>query len=453
MTYTIAVPFFPGSNGDRDAIAMVERFGMKPDPVYFHIGDDERLAESAKRLVGADGAAMPGGFPYQDRLGFGKVPSKISAFADAMRELVDSGKPVIAFCSGNQIAHAMGLAFPEGSPYGVDMKPNIYDKDGEIKWHGFLDRKVHTKLVCDPRRTAFTGHLEEGEVVRNVHSNGGGRFTADQATLRYLVDNGLIVTRYSDSHGNIDDNFPTNPNGSILNIEAITNQKGNLHIGMLHNERVLRALEVGRANLAFESMREYLDAGSPDLSEYALPAGIPIALKDFSYLSPNMDRGNIVDVYVEMLTDDNERITAELFMDGEVDMERRRILRLELNREVTPDVAKQVLLELAKMDLYAGIMLKKDLPTVVSPDGSMARYEIVDADTHTRDFVDQDALVLGYDARHESVDLPNPEGYRLAEQLGRHPWFSQHLKSAVVGSTWFFKDEGDKERTLERLLG
>ena len=79
MKKTIAVPYFPGSNGDYDAIKRIEEFGMKALPLYFHMGDESRLEENARILANeVDGAVLPGGFPYEDRLGFGTVPAKIS---------------------------------------------------------------------------------------------------------------------------------------------------------------------------------------------------------------------------------------------------------------------------------------------------------------------------------------------------------------------------------------
>lgn len=118
----IAVPYFPGSNGDIDVLYRIageivegklKGLGMEPVPLYFHYGDDVTLEKNAKLLRDCDGAVLPGGFPYEDRLGFGIIPSRIGQFTYALHNLVDSGKPVIAFCAGNQMAHAMGLAFRE----------------------------------------------------------------------------------------------------------------------------------------------------------------------------------------------------------------------------------------------------------------------------------------------------------------------------------------------------
>src|SRR3989344_5575453 len=146
MKPVIAVPYFPGSNGDVDSIARIREFGMEPLPLYFHIGDQRRLAANAVILAQqVDGAVLPGGFPYEDRIDFGVIPAKIKPFAKALRTLVDAGKPVLAFCSGNQIAQQMGLAFPPNSPYHVAMLRNICDTGGNVAYEGFLDAEPHVR--------------------------------------------------------------------------------------------------------------------------------------------------------------------------------------------------------------------------------------------------------------------------------------------------------------------
>ncbi len=453
MKPVIAVPYFPGSNGDHDAISRIQDFGMEALRLYFHIGDEGRLAENAQILATqVDGAIMPGGFPYEDRLGFGRVPAKIAPFTNALRALVNSGKPVMAFCSGNQVAHAMDLLFDEGSPYKVRMLPNICDRDGKIVYEGFLDARVPIKLVCPPERTAFTRLYKKGEVMDGIIDHGGGRVWADKATLRYLLDNGMVVTQYTDRDGRAIDNFPVNPNGSMLNIEALTNRRGNLHIGMVHHERLLNALRSDRANLVFESMRGFIEDGCPDLSAQSRWFDIPIRLKDYSYLSPDLDPTRTVDIYIKMLTDDNEQRTAELFLGGEVSLARRRLLRLELSSRVDERSMRSVVTELARLDFLDGIMLKKDLPTVTSNGRGVLRYQKV-TPSGDRDFRELSSVVEGFDIEHRRVDLPNPHGHSVKRQLQRSVYLAGLVTNVVAGEAWFFQNEQDKTRALEELLG
>lgn len=476
----IAVPYFPGSNGDYDAINRIEEFGMKALPLYFHIGDEKRLMENAKILENdVDGAFLPGGFPYEDRLGFGVVPSKIKPFANALRKLADKGMPVLAVCSGNQIAHAMRLAFPEGNNgnngnnkcqdsiannYSVAMLPNICDTAGELKYHGFLDKEIYTRLDCNPNRTAFTSFHDEETVINTIIDHGGGRFWADEKTLKYILQNGLIVTRYCNKNGNAIDEFPVNPNGSMLNIESITNIRGNVKIGMAHDERKLNALFESPGNKAFASMREFIYRGCPDLSIYAEPQEFPLQIKDFKYMSKQSDNDmpeRTIDIYIKMLTDDNERTTAQLFL-GTDTIDRRRLLRIELSEEyASVDNAKRVLMEIAAMDFFDGIMLKKDLPAVQYAQYATDKrckvyaYEVTGKSEGRliREFSEQDYIVEGLPVGYEQVSVPNPGGYVVKQMLQRNAFLKEAVTNVQTGTAWFFPDEKTKNRAIEELIG
>jgi len=457
MKPRIAVPYFPGSNGDFDAIERIKESGMGHVPLYFHIGDEERLMRNASILAEEmDGAVLPGGFPYQDRIDFGTVPAKIRPFAKALRGLVDKGKPVIAFCSGNQIAHAMRLAFPSDTDYKAAMLTNICDTGGRIVTYGFLDKELYTRLECSPERTAFTRHYTPGEIVPGIIDHGGGRFWADAETLRYLLTNGMVVSRYCDNNGNVIDDFPVNPNGSMLNIEAITNLRGNLKIGMVHNERKINALYQDRGNLVFASMREFIEDGCPDLSRHAKPQDIPIELKDYSYLSHEFDPSRTLDIFIKMLTDDNERTTAQLFLGEGCSIDRRRLLRLELAEEhMSEERAKEILTEIAQMDFFNGIMLKKDLPYVRMPDGRIFAYEVVgkEGGKLIRRFNEYASVVEGFPVMHEQVGIPNLGGHEVRDVLRGNESLRDAVRHVHTGKAWFFRDEQSKRRALEELLG
>src|SRR3989344_1850166 len=452
MSYIIAVPYFPGSNGEVDALARIREFGMEPLPLYFHMGHKD-LDMNASQLLKADGAVLPGGFPYEDRLGFGKVPAAIKPFAAALRELAGKGKPILAFCSGNQIAHAMGLAF-SGNGYEIEMLPNIEDKGGELVGKGIRDRIVNTKLSVDPQRTAFTRLYDEGEVLPTIMDHGGGRFWTTHETLQYLAGQGMVVSRYCDSNGKVVDNFPINPNGSMLNIEGITNRRGNVFLQMCHSERKLNALEQSRANLVFASMKDFLDKGCPEGSVFAGPQDIPILLKDYGYLSEALDPARTLELYVKMLTDDNERNTAQLFLG--FPLERRRLLRIEVAEVYAPaEVQQEIVERIAALDLLRGVILKKDLPTIVAPGQTPLCYEVTERDERTlvRGFVPHAEIVEGYPVRYEQVGLPNPGGYALRRKLWKDPKLRRLVSKVHTGASWFFQNEGLKQRALEELLG
>ena len=335
------------------------------------------------------------------------------------------------------------------------MLRNICDTNGKIVYHGFLDAEPHVRLAVSPQRTAFTRSFKPNAVLQTIIDHGGGRFWADRDTLHYLTQSGLIVTRYCDREGKIIDDFPVNPNGSMLSIESITNLCGNLKLGMGHDERKLNALKQHPMNSVFASMREYIEDGCPDLSGHAAPQRIPPEWKSFPHLSQPLAPERTLDIYVKMLTDDNERTTAQLFLDGKVPLDRRRLLRVELTPEAYgAEAAQRVVLEIAGMDFLDGIMLKKDLPTVTALDLPILTYAVVGKDNGRliRQFVLQEQIVPGYPVTHTEVPLPNIGGYEVMEKLRHHPWLSQAVTNVHAGRTWFFPDENAKRKTLERLL-
>ena len=71
-------------------------------------------------------------------------------------------------------------------------------------------------------------------------AHGEGNFEADQETLRSLEDEGRIVFRYVDRHGETTED--ANPNGSWHNIAGITNEAGNVLGMMPHPERAMEEL-------------------------------------------------------------------------------------------------------------------------------------------------------------------------------------------------------------------
>jgi phosphoribosylformylglycinamidine (FGAM) synthase-like amidotransferase family enzyme len=449
VKYVIAVPHHPGSNGDHDVVQRIKEAGMTPLPLYFDLRDPKQLEQNAQLLREADGAVIPGGFPYEDRIGFGKIPSKIRSYADAIHSLIRRGRPVLAFCAGNQIAHAMKLVAND-----ISLEENICDKDDKLVYSGFYDGRAHVKLACDPRRTAFTRSFKKDEVLPTIVDHGGGRFTTSSETLKYLMDNGLIVTQYSDQKGNVANSFPISPNGSMGNIDAVTNPRGNLQVSMTHFERTWNALQPHRANLVFQSMREYLEEGCPDLSRHAQPFNGDFPVKDFDYLLTTIPPELRVDVYVKMLTDDNTLNTARLFLGEDFQIDRRRVLSVGLQEKPTPETAKKVLEEIAKLDFFDGIMLKKDLPTVTIP-GYAATYEVVDrtGGKITRGFTERPEIVPGMPVAITSIPQLNPTGYRIREMIKRSSFLRDQVTDVKAGGAWFFPDEKTRDRALEELLG
>jgi phosphoribosylformylglycinamidine synthase subunit PurQ / glutaminase len=217
---------FPGSNSDEDAfLAVTDVLGQ--EAVYLWHKDHD--------LRGSDVVILPGGFSYGDYLRAGAI----ARFSPIMREVVahaDRGGPVIGICNGFQIACEAGLL------------PGALLRNASLQ---FVSELSHVRV--ETNETRYTNQYTPGQVLRMPISHGDGRYTADNATLDRLEQNGQVVFRYVNAAGEIDQAH--DPNGSMRGIAGIINERGNVLGIMPHPERAAEAV-VGSADgvALFESL-------------------------------------------------------------------------------------------------------------------------------------------------------------------------------------------------------
>ena len=169
---------------------------------------------------------IPGGFSFGDDIGSGKVLSNRLRHK-AGRELMDfisQGKLILGICNGFQVLAKMGL-LPE-----PDFEQRItvtYNESGK-----FEDRWVKL-LVNKHSPCIFTRGIAEIDLpVRH----GEGRFIpATKAVLDGLIEKNLHVMQYIDQKGGFG-GYPSNPNGSVLNIAGICDNSGQVFGLMPHPE-------------------------------------------------------------------------------------------------------------------------------------------------------------------------------------------------------------------------
>ncbi|WP_141430364.1 phosphoribosylformylglycinamidine synthase subunit PurQ [Bacillus sp. 03113] len=207
-----AVVVFPGSNCDVDMFhAIKDELGEEVEYVWH---DSESLEEY-------DGILLPGGFSYGDYLRSGAI----ARFSNVMKEVVkaaEAGKPVLGVCNGFQILLEAGLL------------PGAMRRNDSLK---FICRPVQLKV--ENNQTMFSSLYESGEVITIPIAHGEGNYYCDQETLAKLQENNQIVFTYSGS----------NPNGSLLDIAGIMNEKGNVLGMMPHPERAVDELLGGADGL------------------------------------------------------------------------------------------------------------------------------------------------------------------------------------------------------------
>jgi len=217
---------FPGSNSDEDAfLAITDVLGQEGVKLWHKDHD----------LRGVDVVILPGGFSYGDYLRAGAI----ARFSPIMREVVahaDRGAPVVGICNGFQIACEAGLL------------PGALLRNASLQFVSELCR-----VRGERTETRFSNQYAPGQILRLPIAHGDGRYTADDATLDRLEQNGQVVFRYVNAKGETDP--LADPNGSMRGIAGIVNERGNVLGLMPHPERAAEAI-VGSADgvALFESL-------------------------------------------------------------------------------------------------------------------------------------------------------------------------------------------------------
>jgi len=195
-----AVIVFPGTNCDFETVEALRKAGGKVERVWYK-----------SSLKDFDGVVLPGGFSYADYLRAGAISAR-AEIMEEVKALANDGKPILGICNGFQVLTESGLL--PGA-----LRPNKVPR--------FLCKWVYLKV--NDTQTAFTQFYEEGEVIRMPIAHAEGNYYAND------LNKVKIAFQYSDEKGNITDD--ANPNGSLLNIAGISNEKGNVLGMMPHPER------------------------------------------------------------------------------------------------------------------------------------------------------------------------------------------------------------------------
>jgi phosphoribosylformylglycinamidine synthase I len=202
-TPRIAVLTFPGSNDDRDALLALEALGASGVPVWHA---DERLPDVAA-------VVLPGGFSYGDYLRCGAI-ARFSPAMKALAEFASKGGLVLGICNGFQILCEAGLL------------PGALRPNSSL---AFICRDV--VLRVESTDTPFTAACAAGQQLTIPIKHGEGAWFADAELLAEVEAKGQIVLRYTD-----------NPNGSVGDVAAVCNERGNVMGLMPHPEHAVDPL-------------------------------------------------------------------------------------------------------------------------------------------------------------------------------------------------------------------
>ena len=213
----VAVPTFPGSNCDHDAMhAAGAVMGWEARAVWHQ---EDRLPE------GTDLVIVPGGFSYGDYLRCGAIAALSPIMADIKR-FAEAGGLVVGICNGFQILCEAHLL------------PGALLRNESLR---FIHKDVH--LSVERADLPFTRAMAVGQLLRVPIAHAEGNYTLDEAGLAALEARKGVVFRYCSPEGDTHQDFT--PNGASNGIAGIVNERGNVLGMMPHPERVVEEAQGG----------------------------------------------------------------------------------------------------------------------------------------------------------------------------------------------------------------
>ncbi|MBT4270091.1 MAG: phosphoribosylformylglycinamidine synthase I, partial [Candidatus Marinimicrobia bacterium] len=249
-------------------------------------------------LSNFDGFIIVGGFAYEDRSRAGVIAA-LDPIMNQIKVEANKGKPVLGICNGAQILVESGLVPGlDSHRVGVALTDNKRVKGGHVVGVGYYNTWANLKMSVPPDRCAFTRHLNMDEFINIPLAHGEGRFILPEELLNKMIANDQTVYRYCDDDGNVVDEFPTNPNGSMYNLAAVCNPAGNVMAMMPHPERN----ENGDA--IFASMKDFIENENP-ITGHSLSFDRPHY--EIEKYEPNPDATKWV---IDMIITDNEAVSV-----------------------------------------------------------------------------------------------------------------------------------------------
>ena len=203
-----AIIVSPGSNCDRDVQVALEQNIASPPIMHWHRDPD---------LPKVDLIVIPGGFSYGDYLRAGAM----AAHSPVIREVIDraqKGVPVLGICNGFQILTECHLL------------PGTFMKNSGLR---FICRDVGIRV--ENNTSIFTRNYAKGQKIKMPIAHNEGNYFADPETLSHIIDNDLVALKYCSDDGEVSE--AANPNGALLNIAGVLNEKRNVLGMMPHPER------------------------------------------------------------------------------------------------------------------------------------------------------------------------------------------------------------------------
>ncbi|MBU0489559.1 MAG: phosphoribosylformylglycinamidine synthase subunit PurQ [Bacteroidetes bacterium] len=202
------VVIFPGSNCDVDMIYVLQTVYQQQVETLWH---------KDTSLKGCDFIMLPGGFSYGDYLRSGAI-ARFSPIMEQVIQHAERGGYLMGVCNGFQILCEAGL-LPGALLHNENQK--------------FVCRNTFIKAATT--KTVITRIADTTKALNVPIAHAEGRYFAPKETLDHLQSNDQVLFHYCNKNGDVEPE--ANPNGSVLNIAGVCNEKRNVFGMMPHPER------------------------------------------------------------------------------------------------------------------------------------------------------------------------------------------------------------------------
>lgn len=238
----VAIIQFPGATGIQELKQALLRVGLDPIDMFGNDMPDTLNRCAACIIVG--GETSQGSF-------YLSVMAARSSMMQAVKEYAAAGKLVLGIAVGAQILIEAGLILDVPQLMALTENRRIYFD--RIVGQGFCYTETCLCLHRKARSPVFTLGITPPMVLRAPLAQTEGRFVMTEAVANFLEEAGLIVFQYCDASAQVVNDFPINPNASVRNIAAISNDAGNV---LAIVPRLERSLD---GDFIFSAMRDFIE--------------------------------------------------------------------------------------------------------------------------------------------------------------------------------------------------
>jgi phosphoribosylformylglycinamidine synthase len=227
---SVAVLREQGVNSQYEMAAAFIRAGFTA--VDVHMSD---LLSGRDSLANYQGLVACGGFSFGDVLGAGGGWAKSVLYHPRIRDqfaefFARADSFALGVCNGCQMLSHLRELIP-----GAENWPRFLRNKSEQ-----FEARLSLVEVLESPSIFLEGMA--GSRIPIATSHGEGRVSFINDTDRYMASH-TIALRYIDNYGNVADQYPANPNGSLDGICGLSNEDGRITIMMPHPERVARTMQ------------------------------------------------------------------------------------------------------------------------------------------------------------------------------------------------------------------